>query len=32
MLSKLFFDYSKKIKIFKDLFLKLNNELKEKIK
>lgn len=32
VLSKLFFDYSKKIRIFKDLFLKLNNELKEKIK
>jgi len=32
VLSKLFFDHSKKVKIFKDLFLKLNNELKEKIK
>lgn len=32
LLSKLFFDHSKKIKNFKDLFLKINNELKEKIK
>lgn len=31
-LSKIFFDNSKKLKVFKELFLKLNNELKEKIK
>ncbi|EKE26050.1 MAG: hypothetical protein ACD_4C00459G0014 [uncultured bacterium (gcode 4)] len=32
MMTKLFFDLSKKIKSFQDLFLKINNWLKERIK
>ena len=32
VLSKLFFEFSKKIKLFQDLFSTINNELKERLK
>ncbi|EKD30239.1 MAG: serine phosphatase [uncultured bacterium (gcode 4)] len=32
LLSKLFFEFSKKVRVFQELFLTINNELKEKLK
>lgn len=32
LLSKIFFDFSKKVRVFQDLFMTINNELKEKLK
>gem|GEM_PF-2480433 len=32
LLSKIFFDFSKKVRVFQELFMTINNELKEKLK